>query len=126
MEVTDSHSQLDQWAADADRTVDQEQEQHEGETDGVAPRVEVEDFKEPAAVVESDVHKEPELAGLEQLHSSPTDEESGQAKPSKSTSSREVWDDVSGDALASIVVGTEGHEVEETISARRSDRCHFS
>ena len=47
VEVTDSYSQLDQWAADADRTVDQEQEQHGIETDGVPPRVEVEDFKEP-------------------------------------------------------------------------------
>ena len=115
VEVTDSHSQLDQWAADADRTVDQEQEQHGVETDGVPPRVEVEDFKEPAAVVESDVPEEPELGGSEQLHPSPTDEESRQAKPSESTSSKEVWDDVSGDAPASKVAGTEGHEVEETV-----------
>ena len=111
MEVIDCHSQLDQWSADADRTVDQEQEQHEVETDGVPPRVEVENFEEPAAVVESDVPVEPELDGSEQLHSSPTDEESGQAKPSESTSSWEVWDDGSCDASA----GTEGHEVEESV-----------
>ena len=61
------------------------------------------------------MHEEPERAGFEQLHSSPTDEESGQAKPSESTSSRDVWDDVSGDAPASKVAGTEGHEVEESV-----------
>ena len=114
-EVTDSHSQLAQKAADADRMVDLEQEQHGVENDGVPPQPLVEDFKGPAAVVESDVPEEPELGGSEQLHPSPTDEESRQPEAFKSTSSKEVWDGVSADAPASKVAGTDSHEMEEKV-----------
>ena len=115
MEVTDSQSQLAQRAADADRMVDLEQEQHGVQNDGVPPQPLVEDFKEPAAVVESDVPEEPELGGSEQLHLSPTDEESRQPEAFKSTSSKEVWDGVSADAPANKVSGTDSHEMEEKL-----------
>ena len=114
-EVTDSHSQLAQRASDADRMVDLEQEQHGVENDGVPPQPLVEHFKGPAAVVESDVPEEPELGGSEQLHPSPTDEESRQPEAFKSTSSKEVWDGVSADDPASKVSGTDSHEMEEKL-----------
>ena len=92
VEVTDYHSHLNQRAAVADITVDPKQEQVGEQNEVVSLQPLAGDFKEqatvvePEAVVESDVHEEPEA--FEQLH--PTEGESKQTKPSESDFGREV------------------------------------